>query len=297
MNKRAIPGTISDELGIDPELSVQDRLDALDAAGFIDHPPKGSKAMPTYRQYLDSSPGMTLQDIWAYQPHTKGVLWRTDDCIDQDVRWLLKQGDPERLGYPTQKPVGLLRRIVESSSDPGDVVLDPFCGCGTTVHAAQLLKRRWIGIDITIHAISLIEDRLRAAFGPAVRFVTRGVPTSIEEAEALANRNKFQFQSWAVYRLGGAPEDEARKGADRGVDGRLYFRLKDRDPFRQIIISVKGGKLKATDVRDLRGTAERERADMGVLVSLQEPTRQMRAEAATAGFLDSAWESIPAFNW
>jgi hypothetical protein len=87
------------------------------------------------------------------------------------------------------------------------------------------------------------------------------------------------------------------KGQNRGVDGRLYFRLKDRDPFRQIIISVKGGKLKATDVRDLRGTAERERADMGVLVSLQEPTRQMRAEAATAGFLDSAWESIPAFNW
>ena len=249
--------------------------------------------MPTYRQYLNDSPGMALQDVWNYQPHSKGLLWGTEDCIDQDVRWLQKQGDPERLGYPTQKPRGLLRRIIESSTEEGDVVLDPFCGCGTTVHTAQMLRRQWIGIDITIHAIALIEDVLRQSFGADVNFVTRGVPTSIEEAQALSDRNKFQFQAWAVYRLGGAPEVEAKKGADQGVDGRLYFRLKDKDPFQQIVISVKGGKLKATDVRDLRGTMTREKADIGVLACLHEPSRQMRAEAASAGVIETPWGKFP----
>lgn len=289
----AIPGTIVDELGIDPKLSVQAKLDALDAAGFIDHPAEGSNAMPTYRQYLDTSPGMMLQDIWAYEPHTKGTLWGTEDCIDQDVRWINKQGDPERLGYPTQKPVGLLRRVIASSTDPGDVVLDPFCGCGTTVHAAQELGRRWIGMDITIHAIALIEDRLKKSFGGAADFVTRGVPTSIDEAVALAARNKYQFQSWAVYRLGGAPEDEAKRGADRGIDGRLYFKVKDGEPHREIIISVKGGKISPEYVRELRGTVEREKADIGILLSLEKPTRAMRVEAASAGVLESHWGRHP----
>jgi site-specific DNA-methyltransferase (adenine-specific) len=288
----AVPGQISEELGIDPDLSVQERLDALDDAGFIDHPGKGSQAMPTYRQYLEASPGMPLQDIWAYQPHTKAVLWGTDECIDQDVRWLLKQGDPERLGYPTQKPVGLMRRVIQSSTDAGDLVLDPFCGCGTTVHAAQLLDRRWIGIDITIHAVALIEKRLRETFEAAAKFDTYGVPSTIEEAVALAERDKFQFQGWAVYRLGAGPTD-VKKGADKGIDGRLYFQLKDGGDFKQIIVSVKGGQLHATDVRDLRGVVAREGAEIGVLVSLHEPTRPMRGEAATAGTFESPWGKHP----
>jgi site-specific DNA-methyltransferase (adenine-specific) len=141
----AIPGRIAEELGLDPDLALHEKLDALDAAGFITHPGKASNAMPTYKQYLNDSPGNLVQDIWAYQPYTHNLLHGTDDAIDEDVRWLVAQGDSERMGYPTQKPLGLLRRIIESSCPPDGVVLDPFCGCGTAVVAAELLGRSWIG--------------------------------------------------------------------------------------------------------------------------------------------------------
>jgi hypothetical protein len=122
----AIPGRVAEGLGIDPDLTPQEKLDALDEAGFVSHPSKGSDAMPTDHQYLDDSPGMRIQDIWSYQPHTQRVLYGTDAGIDEDVRWLVRQGDTERLDYPTQKPLGLLERVIRSSTDEGDLVLDPF---------------------------------------------------------------------------------------------------------------------------------------------------------------------------
>jgi DNA modification methylase len=280
----AFPGALAEEFDIEG-LSQHEKLEMLADEGFLS--PTDVDGLPEYRQYLAKSKGVPLQDIWAYQPYTDGALVGEDEAIDQDVKWLEKRGSAERLGYPTQKPEGLLERIIASSSNRDDVVLDPFCGCGTTVHAAQSLRRRWIGIDITIHAVSLVEDRLRGAFKDDVNFVTEGMPTTIEEARALAARDKFQFQGWATYRLGAQWTD--KKGADKGIDGRLYFRIKDAEPHRQIIISVKGGTLKATDLRDLRGVVDREKAELGILVSLDSPTRQMRTEASSAGFFPSPW--------
>jgi len=184
-----------------------------------------------------------------------------------------------------------LERIISATTNEGDLVLDPFCGCGTTIVAAQQLKRKWVGIDITIHAIALIENGLRDTFKDGVSFETRGLPTTMEEAVVLAARDKFQFQWWAAYRLGARGEE--RKGGDRGIDGRIIFRSDDSEDFRQIIISVKGGNLKATDVRDLRGVIEREGAEIGVLVSMEAPSRQMRAEAASAGVFTTPWGSHP----
>jgi len=134
---------------------------------------------------------MLLQDLWTYQPHTGGTLCGTDRGIDADVAWLTAQRDTERLGYPTQKPLGLLRRIIEASSDRGDVVLDPFCGCGTTIDAAQKLRRRWIGIDITYLPVDLIKKRLRHSYGEGIEgtYTVHGVPADLEGARALFDEN------------------------------------------------------------------------------------------------------------
>jgi DNA modification methylase len=193
----------------------------------------------------------------------------------------------EGLGYPTQKPESLLERIISASTNPGDLVLDPFCGCGTTISVAQNLGRRWIGIDITHLAITLIKSRLEAAYGTAAKYRVIGEPTTIEDAEVLAESDKYQFQWWALGLVGARPVEQ-KKGADKGIDGRLYFHDGGKDT-RQIILSVKGGNLKATDVRDLRGVLDREKADIGVLLSFETPTKPMRAEAATAGFYESEW--------
>jgi DNA modification methylase len=223
---------------------------------------------PEYKRYLDEMPGVPLQDIWTdIPPITAGVA--------------------ERLGYPTQKPEALLERIIKSSSNEGDVVLDPFCGCGTAIAVAQRLNRRWIGIDITHLAITLMKHRLLDAFGEDVfkTIKVKGEPTTLSEAEALALEDKYQFQWWALGLVGARPLDE-KKGADKGIDGRLYFfedQSKKGEP-KQIIFSVKAGALQATHVRDLRGVVEREKAAIGVLISMEEPTQQMRTEAASAGF-------------
>jgi site-specific DNA-methyltransferase (adenine-specific) len=203
----AIPGKITEELGIDPGLTPQEKLDLFDKAGFIDHPQPGSKAMPTYRQYLKDSPGMALQDIFAYQPHTRGCVWESDEGIDEDVRWLVNQGDAERLGYPTQKPQGLLERLINSSSKPGELVLDPFCGCGTAIEAAEKLERQWIGIDITHLSVALIKHRLQHAFGDSIRedYEVIGEPVSLPDAEVLAAENQYQFQYWALGLVGARP--------------------------------------------------------------------------------------------
>ncbi|GGH52012.1 site-specific DNA-methyltransferase [Frigidibacter albus] len=187
----------------------------------------------------------------------------------------------ERLGYPTQKPVALLERILNASSNPGDVVLDPFCGCGTTVHAAQKLGRQWVGIDVTHLAIGLIEKRLRDAF-PGVEFTTHGVPQDIGGARELAARGKYhEFEKWALSLIAAQPGNLSKKGADKGIDGNLWFGAKSEG---RAIVSVKaGGNVGVGMVRDLRGVIEREGAGVGILLTLTEPTRPMLTEAAGAG--------------
>lgn len=197
----------------------------------------------------------------------------------------------ERLGYPTQKPEALLERIISASSGEGDVVLDAFCGCGTTIAAAQKLSRRWIGIDITHLAITLIRSRLTDAFGGAIKYEVIGEPVSIPDAVSLAASDPYQFQWWALGLVGARPVEQ-KKGADQGIDGRIYFH-EGPGKTKQIVLSVKAGKLHAPYVRDLRGVLEREKADIGVLICMEEPTAPMRKEAASAGFYTSPWGKHP----
>ena len=171
--------------------------------------------------------------------------------------------------------------------------MDRFCGCGTTVSAAQELNRRWIGIDVTHLAISLIKSRLQDAYGSALSYRVIGEPTTVEDAEVLGQTDPYQFQWWALGLVGARPVEQ-KKGADKGVDGRLYFHDgTGSGKTRQIILSVKAGKLHANYVRDLVGVVSREKAEMGVLISFDEPTRPMRSEAASAGFYESPWGKHP----
>lgn len=278
----AIPSDLVTALGIDPDLPQHEKLDALAELGVIDFPPADSGALPTYRQYLERSPGLLLQDVWSYQPHTRGALYGSSEGIDEDVRWLTAQGDDERLGYPTQKPVGLLERIISASSSDGDVVLDPFCGCGTAVHAAEKLGRQWIGIDVTHLAISLIERRMRSAF-PNVSFTVEGTPKDLASAEDLAQRDKYQFQWWAVSQVDAMPFGGKKKGADGGVDGIIYFKPDGRRT-EKAIVSVKGGENVGVQmIRDLHSAMEREKAPMGVFITKALPSSVMEREAAAVG--------------
>lgn len=250
-------------------MTTVEKLDALYDEGLIYLPPEGG--WPRLVRYEDESKGRALGDVWEDIPP-----------LNMKAR--------ERLGYPTQKPVALLERILAASSNPGDVVLDPFCGCGTTIEAAQKLDRNWIGIDITSLATTLIKVRLRDAFGDTARYQVIGEPTTTEDAAELAETDKYQFQWWALGLVDARPVDQ-KKGADKGIDGRTYLRFGDSTC--QIIFSVKGGKLKATDLRDLRGVIDREKANIGVLLSFESPTKLMKAEAASAGFYKSPWGDHP----
>jgi hypothetical protein len=209
--------------------------------------------------------------------------------VRQDDVWDIGRVPPIKQLFPTQKPEALMERVITASSNEGDVVLDPFCGCGTTVIAAQSLGRHWIGIDITHLAVTLIKHRLRDVFGNRAHYRVVGEPVSLPDAETLAAQDRFQFQWWALGMVGARPVEQ-KKGADKGVDGRLYFH-DDREGGRtkQVVLSVKSGSVRVGDVRDLRGVMEREKAEIGVLISLHEPTKAMRAEAADAGFYDSPW--------
>src|SRR5206468_654128 len=173
----------------------------------------------------------------------------------------------ERLGYPTQKPTALLERIVAASSNPGDLVLDPFCGCGTAIEASEKLGRDWIGIDVTYLAIHVIEGRLVKTFGPKIkeRYRLFGQPKDADDARALAARDWLEFQKWAVFSLGGLPKD--RPGADGGIDGIIrYHRVGIEQPNRAVV-SVKGGLNVGVDaVHKLKSVVAREKAEVGVLV-------------------------------
>ncbi len=156
----------------------------------------------------------------------------------------------ERLGYPTQKPEALLERIISASSNPGDLVLDPFCGCGTTIAAAQSSNRRWIGIDITHLAITLMKQRLKDTFGESVQFKVVGEPVSVPDAAALAASDPYQFQWWALGLVGARPV-EGKKGADQGIDGKIVYQGDEAGKFESVILSVKAGHVTANHVRDL----------------------------------------------
>ncbi len=242
------------------------RMQAAYEAGLIVQPSPG--AVPRFKRYLDEQRGKPLADVWT------------------DISPLNSQAK-ERLGYPTQKPEALLERIIRLSSREGDVVLDPFCGCGTAIAAAQRLNRSWIGIDITHLAITLIKHRLRDAFGDKAKYKVLGEPVTLPDAETLAKEDPYQFQWWALG-LAGARPVEQKKGADKGIDGRLYFH--DEGPSgktKQIVLSVKAGHTGVAHVRDLLGVVEREQAAIGVLITLEEPTQPMRTEAAGANFYHS----------
>ncbi len=235
--------------------------------------PKSPDGRIRLKRYLDEQPGEKATNLW------------------EDIPPINSQAQ-ERLGYPTQKPEALLERIIKASSNEGDVVLDPFCGCGTTVQVAQRLNRRWIGIDITHLAIGLIKKRLSDAFGPQIRdtYEVIGEPTDFAGAERLATEDKYQFQWWALGQVGARPAEQ-KKGADRGIDGRLYFHDDESGKSKQILFSVKAGGVTVNQIRDLRGTMERERAEIGVFLCFEEPTRPMLREAAEAGFYVSPDDS------
>lgn len=245
---------------------TQERMQQAYDEGRI-YVPRGGKGVPREKRYLDEQEGIPLQDLWT------------------DISPIPAQA-AERLGYPTQKPEALLERIISASSNEGDVVLDPFCGCGTTVVVAQRLRRRWIGIDITHLAVNLMRYRLLDTFGAEVaeQFEVIGEPTDLAGAAELAHQDRYQFELWALG-LVGARHAGTGKGADRGIDGVLYFHEPAGGaPTQTIVLSVKSGHVGAAYVRDLRGAVEREGAAIGVLITLEPPTREMKREAAAAGF-------------
>ena len=275
----------------DEKLSIQEQLDILYDQELIIFPKK-KDGQPRYKQRV--ADGIPYQDIWAYQPGTKGVLFGTSNGIDEDVKWL--EDEAEKLGYATQKPEGLLERMLISSSNEGDVVLDPFCGCGTAVATAQKLNRHWIGIDVTHLAVTLIKQRLFDSYRIEQKqdYLVIGEPESLSGARQLATEDKYQFQYWALGLVGARPH-EKKKGADRGIDGSLRWLEDERRAISgHLIISVKGGQhVNVSHIRDLVGTIEREKAAIGVYITLVEPTKPMLVEAASAGFYEHAGHKFP----
>jgi adenine specific DNA methylase Mod len=234
----------------------KEKMRELISAGLVVQTSPG--AVPRRKQFLDDGKGVPIQSLW------------------DDIPALHSQAQ-ERLGYPTQKPISLLERIIQTSSNEGDLVLDPFCGCGTTIAAAEKLKRRWIGIDVTWLAINLIEDRLKRTFGPEITktFEVKGHPTDETSAAALANKNKKEFEVWAITLVGASARE-----FDGGVDGIFGFVEQDKK-VRKVVVQIKGGDmLNPGMVRDLIGTVKKEGAAIGLMITLRKPTTGMLEAAA-----------------
>lgn len=235
----------------------QERMAKLVTEGRIIQTRPG--AVPQIIRYLDEMPGVPAQEIWTDIP-------------------IINNRSKEMLGYPTQKPLALLERIIQTSSNKGDVVLDPFCGCGTAIEASERLDRQWIGIDVAYPAIQVIQDRLKRL--PAAKYELTGIPYDELSARMLAEQDPFTFQQWAVGRCRGR---SGGKGADKGIDGVIVFQTA-RASYGRAVVSVKAGKhINPGMVRDLVGVTHRENADAGIFVCLNEPTREMRTEAHSAG--------------
>jgi len=263
----ALPANILSGIGIEGG-TTQENLDALEAAGRIFWPQK-SGGTPRLKFYADELEGAALPDVWT------------------DINPISAHAK-ERLGYPTQKPEALLERIILASSNEGDIVFDPFCGCGTTVNVAERLHRRWIGIDITHLAIALIKKRLHDSFGPELApYEVIGEPADATSAAALAEQNRHQFEWWALGMVEAAPAQDKKKGADKGVDGVLYFQEKDDGPYHKVIVQVKSGHVGAPQIQQLKGAMEQEKAAMGAFITLKPPTKPMKDEALSAGYYKS----------
>ncbi|MGA2723366.1 MAG: DNA methyltransferase [Bryobacteraceae bacterium] len=268
--------------GIDPNLrgkagmhwiTIPTKLELYEEQGLIAWTSTKTGGTPCLKYYLDQNEGIPLSDFW--------------DDID-----IINSMGRESLGYPTQKPQELLERIIACSSKEGYIVLDPFCGCGTTMHAAQKLRREWIGIDITHLAISLIEKRLKDAF-PGIEYEVHGTPKDLDGARALADQDKYQFQWWAVSLVNAVPFAGKEKGADTGIDGLIYFKPEGKTT-EKAIVSVKGGEnVNVAMVRDLAHVVDRENAKIGVFITLSDSTGPMRTEAVKAGFYETLYGKYP----
>ncbi len=250
---------------------TRDRMEQLDAEGRL-YFPRDPNGRIQLKRYLDEMPGVPVGNVW-------------DDILP------VQSQAGERLGYPTQKPLALLERIVTASSNQGDVVLDPFCGCGTAIAAAQKLGRRWIGIDITHLSIALMKYRICAMF-PDAQFNVIGEPEDIGSARQLAQDDRFQFQWWALSLvkakpLGSDGGKTGKKGSDRGIDGIINFIDDASGKPKRVLVQVKSGHVQARDIRDLLGTLGNEGGEIGVFVTLEKATREMERAAVIAGMYHS----------
>jgi site-specific DNA-methyltransferase (adenine-specific) len=248
------------------------KMRALNDAGRLVYTAKSG--MPQYKRYLDESKGAPVTTVWT------------------DIPPVNSQAE-ERVGYPTQKPLPLLNRIIAATTDPGDLVLDPFCGCGTTIEAAETSGRQWIGIDIAIHAVKVIETRL-GELEKKAPYEVLGIPRDFESAHRLAEKDKYQFQWWANYLFNPHALREQKKGRDRGVDGELFFPNGPGRSWGRMLTSVKGGEtVSPSMVRDFARVLDREKAEMGLFIFLYPPTQEMIREAASCRFADTIHGDIP----
>jgi site-specific DNA-methyltransferase (adenine-specific) len=255
----------------------KEKMELWDKQGRL-HFPKNPNGRIQRKRYFDELKGEEIQNLW-------------DDILP------LGAHDAERLGYPTQKPLALLERIIQASSNEGDLVLDPFCGCGTAVAAAQKLNRKWVGIDITHLSITLMKYRLKDMFDLIEKkdYLVVGEPQDLTDAKQLAHDDRYQFQWWALSMveakpLGGEGGREGKKGSDKGMDGAINF-IGDKGKLQQVLIQVKSGHVNSGMIRDLCGVIDRENAAIGVFITLDPPTRDMVTEAASGGFFHSeTWQ-------
>ena len=264
----------------------KERMAEHDAAGLIWYPTSKDGAFetskrPRFKRYLDKQVGTKITTIWTDIPPINARA-------------------QERLGYPTQKPRALLERIIAASSNPGDVVLDPFCGCGTAVDAAQKLGRGWIGIDITHLAIGLIEKRMNEGYNADGKrealWETIGSPRDLASAQRLALDDPHQFQHWITLKLGGYPWMGGKKGGDKGVDGYFYY-VGDGGHTETGVISVKaGGNVNPAMVRDLGRVMARDGHKLGLFVCAALPTKGMTDEASSHGLIETDWGRFPALQ-
>lgn len=253
---------------------TRERMLEADSMGRI-IVPRGGKGIPRYKRYLDEQEGIPIDDFWDDIGYVKGA---------------------ERLGYPTQKPVELLERIIFASTNEGDWVLDPFCGCGTAIIASEKQHRHWVGIDITFLAINLVKGRLKDSFPTAI-YEVEGEPRDLEAAKALA-QNRYQFQWWALFKIDARPAGSTegnprigKKGADEGVDGWLRFMDKTEGHYEKIVVQVKSGHVGVKDIRELRDVINRQKAAMGIFLTLEESTSEMVKEVSvTDPYISPLWK-------
>lgn len=257
----------------------REKMEEWDRNGLL-HFPKDKNGRIRRKRFLDDLKGRPIQNLW------------------DDIKPISSQA-AERLGYETQKPEALLERIIKASSNEGDVVLDAYCGCGTTVAVAQRLNRRWIGIDITYQSISLILKRLEDSFGKGVldNIAISGIPRDMESARALAlkqdDRTRKEFEKWAILTYSNnRAVIQQKKGKDQGIDGIAYFRSEKNDN-EKIIFQVKSGNVKSGDIRDLLGTMTTEGAELGIFITLKPPTKDMIQTAKSAGIYQNAYMNQP----